>query len=95
MNRINLNLQAESLTQDLLEKNGLGEGYSAEIKSCTSIKQVFDALNSAGADHFALLSSDSKPIKDVFGHIKTLLAGGEEVPLALFFKKMERDATLS
>lgn len=92
MNRINLNLHSQSLASEILRERGVESEFLVDVKICSNMRQVFDAISEKEAEHFAVLSSMGEPIEDFFGHIKGELAAGKTVSLALFFKRTEIDA---
>ena len=75
--------------QKIMLENGLDERFGAEIKTCSTITEVFQALSEKGAAHVAVLTQDSEPITNMFHYIKEQLATKAFVPLALFFEKDE------
>lgn len=92
MNRVNLNLQSQNLAEEVLLQRGLADEYFAEVKTCTDMRQVFDVISEKSAEHFAILSPNGEPIRDIFGHIKDQLSLGQEVALALFYKKADQES---
>ena len=86
MNLKNSNSYYDEQIERIMAEQGMDHGFSAELKRCVSLTDVFEVLSAKEAKHVALLSSDQEPITDIFLHIKLRLAAKKSVLLALFFE---------
>ena len=87
MKSIDLNNFYASQIEKIMSETGLGQEFSAEVKNCTNIHQIFETLSGSDAKHVALLTKSAEPIENSLDYIKSQLAKNKPVALAVFHEK--------